>query len=331
MIWPQAALWVSIWAAPALAAAIVLLWAFGPRAKMDSRLTFDAGSMGPDLDAYLADREARFADITPGVEKRILWAGAAGAQTDLAVIYIHGFSATSEEIRPVPDWVAEALGSNLFYTRLAGHGRGGAALAGATTGAWIDDLAEALAIGQRIGRKVLVIATSTGATLAAVGATDPRLSAQIQGLVLVSPNFRLRNPAAGLLTLPFAHRWVPLVAGRERAFTARHPQQATYWTLRYPTAALFAMAALVAHALRQDFASAPQPALFVYAPADRVVDQRQTARIAARWGGPRKEARRVMGPTDDPEAHVIAGDILSPGQTEGTARLIVDWARTQGF
>ncbi|GHE03637.1 hypothetical protein U879_01180 [Defluviimonas sp. 20V17] len=324
MTWPRAAFRSAL----ARAASLAQSRAPGPRLAVDTSIGFDAEAMGPDLDAYLARREARFADIAPGVQKRILWAGAAGARTDLSVVYIHGFSATCEEIRPVPDQVAQALGANLFYTRLAGHGLGGAALAGATSGQWMDDLAEALAIAGRIGRKVLVIATSTGATLAALGATDPRLSTQIRGLVMISPNFRIRNPAAMLLTLPFAPTWLPRLAGRDRAFPARHPRQATYWTLRYPTAALFPMAALVAQAARQDFAAARQPALFIYAPADRVVDQRRTARVAARWGGPSQEAQRVMGPGDDPDSHVIAGDILSPGQTEDTARLIIGWART---
>lgn len=327
MRWRRAAGWSIL----ALAAALVLLWTFGPRATMDSRITFNPAQMGPDLDSYLARQEARFPDITPGVQKRIVWAGADGAQTDVAVVYLHGFSATSQEIRPVPDEVAKALGANLFYTRLAGHGRGGAAMATATTGKWMNDLAEALAIGHRIGRKVLVIATSTGGTLAAVGATDPRLKDEIQGLVLISPNFRVNSPAAALLTMPFARWWGPIVAGRERAFTPRNPRQAKYWTTRYPTAALFPMGALVAYADRQDYAHAMQPALFIYAPADQVVDERETARIAAEWGGPHQVAKRTMGPKDDPSSHVIAGDILSPGQTAGTVKLILDWARAQGF
>ena len=35
----------------------------------------------------------------------------------------------------------------------------------------------------------------------------------------------------------------------------------------------------------------------------------------------------VMGPDDDDGGHVIAGDIMSPAQTEPMAAKIVDWAR----
>ncbi|MGL4320668.1 MAG: alpha/beta hydrolase, partial [Paracoccaceae bacterium] len=74
-----------------------------PRDSVDRQITFDAGTLPDDLDAYLATSEAGFADITPGSAKRIVWAGAVGAKTPLAIVYVHGFSATAEEIRPVPD------------------------------------------------------------------------------------------------------------------------------------------------------------------------------------------------------------------------------------
>jgi hypothetical protein len=67
------------------------------------------------------------------------------------------------------------------------------------------------------------------------------------------------------------------------------------------------------------------PVLMLYDPRDRVVDHRQTRRIARRWGA---TARAVtLGPGDDPARHVIAGDILSPGMTETVAAQVLDWAR----
>ena len=69
--------------------------------------------------------------------------------------------------------------------RLAGHGRSGAAMAEPLAGDWIEDMAEAMAIGRRLGDRVVVIATSTGGTLAAIAATDPVLSEGLAGVVLV--------------------------------------------------------------------------------------------------------------------------------------------------
>ncbi len=304
-----------------------IAWALAPVEPLDREISFDPNALGADLDAYLLASEQQFSDIIPGAAKRIVWAGAKGAKTPLAVIYLHGFSATAEEIRPVPDQIAAALGANLFFTRLAGHGRGSAAMAEPLAGDWIEDLAEAMAIGRRLGDRVLVIATSTGGTLAAIGAADPALAEGLAGIVMISPNFGVKPLAGKILDLPFARNWGPLVAGATRSFTPANEGQARYWTTSYPTTALFPMAALVRAARKVDLAAAKAPLLVLYSPQDQVVDPAKTLATLATWGGPIQTIPREMGPGDDAFAHVIAGDILSPGQTEPTTALILDWAK----
>lgn len=320
-------LWALGGAVVALVCVVGAAWFLVPPEPVDRRLTFDASRLGPDLDAYLAQEEARYPDITPGVQKRIVWAGAAGQKTAVAVVYLHGFSATSEEIRPVPDEVARALGANLFFTRFTGHGETGAALAQATAGDWINDTAEALAIGRRLGDKVIVIGTSTGGTLAAIAATDPRLAPLMDGVVFISPNFGLHDPRAFLLNWPLVRIWGPWVAGRTLGFTPENPLHAKYWTTRYPMVATVPLAALVGYAARQAYSNAHMPALFVFSPKDQVVRPDITARVAQDWGAPVKVINPVLGPKDDPSSHVIAGAILSPDQTAPTVAAILDWAR----
>ena len=302
------------------------LWVFAPAEPVDREIAFQDSSLGRDLDTWLEEREAVYPDIVPGVSKRIFWAGAKGARTPLAVIYVHGFSATSEEIRPVPDEVARALGANLFFTRLAGHGRGSAAMGEPVAGDWIEDMAEAMAIGRRLGDRVLVIATSTGATLTALAVTDPVLSRDMAGVVLISPNFRVAAAGAVILDLPFARWWGPLVAGQVFSFDPRSPEQARYWTTSYPTTALFPVAALARVARGLDYAAARVPALFIYSLEDRVIDPAAIAPVIAAWGGPVTQDVRRMQAGDDPYAHVIAGEIMSPGQTEPVIAAILDWA-----
>ena len=60
-------------------------------------------------------------------------------QTQWAVVYIHGFSASRMETAPLADTIATALGANLFYARLAGHGRGGAAMGEPSVQDWLAD------------------------------------------------------------------------------------------------------------------------------------------------------------------------------------------------
>ncbi len=312
-----------------LVLALVLggLWAFGPRAELDRSIAFDPQAIPADLDAWLAERELTFTDVKPEARKEIVWAGRPGVRTPLALVYVHGFSASKEEIRPVPDDVARALGANLFFTRLAGHGRTGEAMAEATAEDWLYDLAEAVEIGRRLGDRVVLIGTSTGATLITVGMDDPALSRDVAGVVLISPNFALASPAGALLDLPFVEVWGQWVAGSERSFPPANEAHGRYWTTRYPTSALYPMAELMRAARALDWKSVTLPALFLVSPQDRVIDPAWARRVAEGWGGPVVFHLVEMGAGDDPWGHVLAGRVLSPERTGKTVSQIADWAR----
>jgi alpha-beta hydrolase superfamily lysophospholipase len=301
------------------------LWIFGPREPAQLDFTFDSSAFNGDLDAYFAASEGRFDDIVPDTQKRVIWAGAPGVKTQLSLVYIHGFSASAQEIAPVPQRLAAGLGANLVFTRLQGHGRGGDAMAEATVAGWARDTAEAIRAGQIAGEEVIVISTSTGGTLVAAAALDRDLMQAVKGLVFVSPNFGVNNPAAPLLTLPAARYILPPLVGAERSFEPANDAQARFWTTRYPTVAVLPMAAMVKSVVAMDFATATSPALFWFHPDDRVVRADMTADIVARWGGPVTTGAPDLTEVDDPYAHVIAGDILSPGQTETAVQMMRDW------
>lgn len=320
-------LWRSLLALVSLAVVVgVLAWIYGPREPVDREISFDPGALPDDLDAWLAAREAAVPALREGAEKRIVWAGDPGAQTPLALVYVHGFSASSEEIRPVPDEVAKRLGANLFFTRLAGHGRDGAAMAEATAGDWVEDMAEAMAIGRRIGARVVVMGTSTGGTLAALAAEDSQLSQDLAGVALISPNFAVNNTAAPLLTAPYVRDWLTRLVGEERSFTPVNAAHAAHWTTRYPSLSVVPMAALVEHVRNLDFGKVQVPAIFVYSEHDAVIVPAAVRDVYEAWGGPKEIHPMVMGPGDDPYSHVLAGDVLSPGQTDRVVTLLSDWA-----
>lgn len=319
------------WLARAMLALVALgaaAWALGPYEPVDVDAAFDEAQLAQGVEAYFAAAEARFDDITEGVEKRVIWAGERGRATPLAVLYVHGFSATSEELRPVPDRIAAALGANLVFTRLRGHGRRGEAMAEATVHDWMADMAEALAAARAVGREVIVISTSTGGTLTAEALLQPGLARKVKAAVFVSPNFGINDPLAPLLTMPAARYLLPLVAGRERRWSAASPRQEAYWTTRYPTVALFPMAALVSHAVKQDYRQVDIPALFHFSMRDKVVRPEISAEVAARWGKAGADVVLVPETADaGPDAHVIAGDIVAPGNTDAVVEVIVNWLK----
>lgn len=319
---------ILIWLAVVLVVA-ALLFTLGPRVPVDTAVGFDPAAIGTDPDAYLARAEAAIPDIRPGLQKEIVWADPARkAKTSFAIVYIHGFSASKGEVRPLPDRVAGALGANLFYTRLAGHGRDGAAMAEASVHDWIDDYAEAMAIGGMIGDKVVVIATSTGGSLATWAAGRPELSKNVSALVLISPNYGVQAAGAEILTMPWGRQIAELAVGKERGFEPANEAQARLWTTRYPTRATLPMAALTKLAYGSPVEDIAIPALFIFSPNDKVVRPELTREIAGRWGA-RHEVVAVET-SGDPSNHVIAGDALSPRTTGPLAERIVAWIMTVG-
>ncbi|UWQ16878.1 carboxylesterase [Jannaschia sp. M317] len=317
-----------IWGLILLGLAGTAIWLFGPYEEVETQIDFDPAAVPADIDGWLSDRESQVADLRPDAAKRVLWAGAPGQRSAVSLVYLHGFSADLWETRPVTDRLAETLGANVFYQRLAGHGRDGDAMAEPAAGDWLEDVAEAMEIGRRIGDRVVIIGASTGGTLAAVLAADPGLATQrrdLAGVILISPNFKVANPIASLLSWPAARQWVPLIAGETRRFEPANARHAKHWTHEYPTRALLPMQALLDYAMRLDWAQAEIPALFYFSPEDTVVDAETTEGVAARWAGPVQISRVTLPAGDDPHHHVIAGDILSPGHTPAAIADLTAW------
>lgn len=275
------------------------------------------------IEGWLAAREAIVPNLREGCAKSIVWAGGAGAQTEIAVLYIHGFSATGHELRPLPDLVAGGLGANLHFTRLTGHGQDGAAMGKATFAAWRADVDEALMVANTIGKRVLVIGCSTGCTLAVDALVR---GAQISALVCISPNFGLSNKVAQLLLdLPLAKYWGPIVAGKTRSFDVVNDAHGAYWTTIYPTGAVFPMGEAVRAVRRADLTQVRTPAMFAFNIADQVVSQKATQNVIDRWAGRMTVHGIMQGPADDAMGHVMAGDVFSPNQTKPLAAAILRW------
>ncbi|MGB0797801.1 MAG: alpha/beta hydrolase [Planktomarina sp.] len=265
------------------------------------------------LDTRLSDAEAQVENLRPGVHKRVHWYGNAGEKTQVSVVYIHGFSATSEELRPFPDQIASSLNANLHFTRLTGHGQDGRAMGRATLADWQADTNQALQIARAIGDKVVVVACSTAAPL--VVDALARDATGIANCVFVSPNFGMTNPfLAAALRMPLVRHWGPWVMGRERHFEPISAEHSAFWTTRYDTKAVFTMHDAVMAARRVDVGRIMVPAAFIYCDDDQVVAPKQTARVASIWGGATQVLKLPKGQNDF--GHLLVGDVFNPDQTQ---------------
>lgn len=296
----------------------------GPRARVDEARVVPV-SPDWDLSAWVASREGSVPGIRPGDAKEIVWADPqAPAHTEWSVVYVHGFSADRHELSPTVERVAEALGANLFLTRLTGHGRDGAAMGEASAADWLQDVEEALTVGGRLGSRLVVVGTSTGATLAVWAAARERWRDRLAALVLVSPNFGVRDRSAEILLWPWGGVLARVVVGSERCFEPYNPDQARHWTTCYPTRALLPMMALVDHVRKMDLARVSAPLLVLYTPDDEVVDTDAIEAHFTRFGSSSKVLLTVEG-SGDPSHHVLSGDILSPGTTDAVVAHILDF------
>ena len=118
------------------------------------------------LEKYIDDQEIKH-KIKPTNEARIIWFDSSRQKTPYSVVYLHGFSASQAEGDPTHRRFAREFGCNLFLSRLSDHGIDTTeALLQFTPDRVWESAKEALAIGKKLGNKVIVLSTSTGGTLA---------------------------------------------------------------------------------------------------------------------------------------------------------------------
>jgi len=280
-----------------------------------------------DLDSYVAEHERSAGAEYPlirGTEKRISWQ-VTNQKTEYAVVYLPGFSATRQEIAPTAELVADALGANLFETRLRGHGRIAGAMFDVQAEDWLEDAAEALAIGAQIGDKIVLIGTSTGATLALAMAGHPGMQ-YVETLVLISPNFAPHDPASQWLTRPAGPLLARLMMGETRTWQPHNELQAQYWSTSYPTETLVEVMRLVDLAHEQLPLSLDQSLLTLMSLNDTVVSPQTTLEALEQIGAIRSKTV-LQEQVGDPSNHVLAGDILSPENTVAVAATIVAFVR----
>ncbi len=304
-------------------ATAALLWGLGPRP--DATLTLSTPDLPADLDTWVKTREAQVTDLRPGNGRRIDWANPAQPnKTSLAVVYLHGFSASAHEVSPVAEHVAKQLGANLYFARMPGHGRTDpAAMGEATLSAWVNEGIEAMAIGRRLGHKVLVISTSTGGTLSHWLAASGHVQAP-DAVAMISPNFGPQDPLADLVLWPwFTQVAVPLM-GAWRESPANVPEEAQHWTLRYPTVAVVPMMQLVHLSRDLPLEHYRVPTLVMLSPNDQVVNPAHTKKVFARMTAP---DGLFVTDAQGTSQHVIAGDIGSPNTTPAVVQRIADFAR----
>ena len=292
---------------------IAVLLAIGPRVNMNYAIK--PVSLPQAIDPYISSSESRFNDVRPGTEKKIVWANPdKPTVTPYSIVYLHGFSASRQEVAPLCDRLATHLSANLYYTRLTGHGRTGDAMKDVTVDTLLNDANEAFEIGKQIGKQVILVGSSTGGTLATWLSTQ-KAGDTIAAVILLSPNFGLKRRESELLLYPWGKTILHMIEGEHYQFEPVNDLQEKYWTTRYHTDALLSMMGLVDLVRKNTGSKVNVPTLVLYAEEDKIIDVDQVKDQFRQFSSPVKTLREITGSTD-PQRHILAGDVLSPASTE---------------
>ena len=265
------------------------------------------------LDAYITAMEAPY-KIKPNNKAKIIWADSTKSQTEYAIVYLHGFSASQMEGDPVHQNIAKQFNCNLYLARLAEHGIDTTEdLVNLTADQYWESAKLAFAIGKQIGKKVILMSTSTGGTLALqLAATYP----EIAGLILYSPNIEVFNPAAPLLDNPWGLQ-IGRAVLKSNYVDIKYKDSAypKYWNTHYRIEAVVALQNLLEATMTETtFKKIHQPTLALYyykdeANQDNVVKVSAIQKMMQQIATPSNLKMEMAMPNTG--NHVIASPIVS--------------------
>jgi pimeloyl-ACP methyl ester carboxylesterase len=305
---------------------IVIVYLMGPKPADPAYLAAMpvVPSGATPLQEYIRDHEAKHR-LKPDNEARIVWANdSTKSKTEYSLVYLHGFSASQAEGDPVHRDIAKQFGCNLYLSRLAEHGIDTPeALVHLTSDKYWESAKEALAIGQELGNKVILVGTSTGGTLALKLAAE---YPQVYALVLLSPNIAINDPNAWMLNNPWGLQIARLVKGSKyNESDDTRPIYRQYWNTPYRLEAAVNLEELLETSMfKATFEKVKQPTLLLYyykdeVHQDSVVKVKAELKMFEELGTPAAQKKAVAMPNTG--NHVL-GSWIKSKDVEGVKREI---------
>ena len=185
-----------------------------------------SGFATSEVENFIRERDEQAAPLQPDAGSAVHWFdGQRNTRTDVVVLFLHGWSASVQEISPVDLNIARGLRAHLLRYRLTGHGvapheRGGEMMRDeASCAALLRDAMVAFQLAALLGERLVLVGCSTGATLLAWLAVQPWAAPRVTNLLLLSPCFSLLRPSRQIYrTL----RWPFLLLPRALVVPALH-------------------------------------------------------------------------------------------------------------
>ena len=297
---------------------VVVVYLMGPKPpqiELNKDMPSISASIG-NIEDYV-ERNDEGLTLKPDNESRIIWANdTVKERTNYSLLYLHGFSASWYEGYPANTEFAKYFGCNAYFPRLASHGiETEDALIDMTPERLWESAKDALIVARNIGKKVIIMSTSTGGTLALKLASD--FPEYVDGLILYSPNIRIRNESAFLLSKPWGLQIGRKVNGGNYRvvnddFDSKYCK---YWNCKYRMEALVFLQQLVEETMqKQTFKNVSDPVFLGYyykdeTQQDDIVKVSAMLKMFDQLGTDSNSKVKVDFP--DAGNHVIASELLS--------------------
>lgn len=252
-----------------------------PKPELNKNLPSLSASVR-NLEGYIDEKEAEF-NVKPDNESRIIWANdSLKERTEFCLLYLHGFSASWYEGYPANAEFANHFGMNAYLPRLASHGlETEDPLIDMTPDNLWESAKEALMAARSLGKKVIIMSTSTGGTLGLQLAAD--FPEYVDGLILYSPNIRINNGAAFLLSKPWGLQIGRKFSGGKYRVTNEdfNSKECRYWYCKYRMEAVVYLQQLVDATMKKStFNRVTAPVFLGYYYKDRD-HQDETVKVSA--------------------------------------------------
>ncbi|WP_341225600.1 alpha/beta hydrolase [uncultured Arcticibacterium sp.] len=231
---------------------------------LNQTYNFKLPSKLDDLEKFISEREAIIPGIRTANKAEFVWADdSAKTVTAYAIVYIHGFSASHIEGAPVHENLAKKYNANLYKARLSEHGidLGDETMANMNADDYIASAEEALAIGKKIGQKVILVGTSAGGALTTFLASK---HPEIEAVVLYSPCIKIYDDNAELIDNPWGRDLAELIQGKPfNDITPKNDDQPKYWTMHYRLEGVVALQNFLTHAMTPETFNAVKCPVFM--------------------------------------------------------------------
>lgn len=285
---------------------------------MMSRSFSDIPDDTTKLDAFIKARESQF-DLKEGTQAQIIWNGTdKQRKTKLSIVYLHGFRASHPEGNPVHKTIAQSFGYNLYLSRMEEHGiKTQYPLLNLTEEKMLQSARFAIEIGKRLGEKVILMGTSTGASLALYLASQTAYRECISSLILYSPLIRFYGISNNILANTLGRKILQFIPGNKYLITSKNSTYAEdqIWNKNYAMAGAIALGSFVEHQMKNSlFEKVDHPAFVGYYyknkhEQDKVVSVRAIKKMIQNIGT-RTDLLKITN-FPDAKSHVICNSLLS--------------------